>query len=262
MRLRNLTTKVVLASMLVTACGIATSPERGLADDIEDAAQRTAALDTYDFAWTAEYELSESDSGRSDLIVTGSGFVDAAAGAVDTVVTYDDELLDAARSLFPDDALDEVQAFTKVIGAEVYVRGFNTASLPAESAPRYDTWYEISRRSQDLGDPFVTSDVLPADVLPVIVAPLVESGETSVVVDRDFVLDLGTRFPRSLYDFGFRIGGGDFVISIELDDGRIDTVVIDGDDPGSGVDRFTFTIRISPSTGAVIEPPSDAVPLR
>ena len=73
------------------------------------------------------------------------------------------------------------------------------------------------------------------------------------------MLDLGTRFSRSLYDFGFRIGGGDFTLSVSLDDGRIDTLEIDGDDPGSGVERFTFTIEFVPVSGALIEPPPAAV---
>ena len=88
----------------------------------------------------------------------------------------------------------------------------------------------------------------------------VDAGELVVTVDRDFVLDLGTRFAQSLYDFGFRIGGGDFAVSAELDDGRVASMTLDGDDPGSGVERFTFTIEFAPSAGVVIEPPPDAVP--
>ena len=71
------------------------------------------------------------------------------------------------------------------------------AALSGDVDVAYDTWYEIGERSDDLGDPFVRTDVLPADVLPVVVEPLVDAGETSVTVDRDFVLDLGTRFSRS-----------------------------------------------------------------
>ena len=181
------------------------------------------------------------------MTVRGSGIVDAGSGDVDAVVDYDDGLVSAARSLFGDDTIEQVQAFTRIVGDEVYVRGFNTASLSGDVAPDYGTWYEIGQRSQDLGDPFVRTDVLPADVLPVVVEPLVDAGETSITVDRDFVLDLGTRFSRSLYDFGFRIGGGDFTLSVSLDDGRIDTLEIDGDDPGSGVERFTFTIEFTPA---------------
>jgi hypothetical protein len=204
----------VLASLLVAACGITTSPNRGLADDIEAAAEATAELDLYEYTWIADYELSEAETGRTALSVTGSGIVDAGSGDVDAVVDYDEGLVSAARSLFQDDTIEQVQAFTRIVGEEVYVRGFNTASLSGDITPDYDTWYEIGERSDDLGDPFVRTDVLPADVLPVLVEPLVDAGETSVTVDRDFVLDLGTRFSRSLYDFGFRIGGGDFTLSV------------------------------------------------
>lgn len=260
MRIRTGALTAVLMSILIGGCGITTSPDRGIADDIEEAAQATAQLDSYEFAWTADYELSESETGRSELTVTGSGVVDADSGNVDAVVTYDEDLLAAAQTLFRDDTIDDVQAFTRVIGDDVYVRGFNTASLSDDVVPVYDAWYEISRRSQDLGDPFVTSDVLPVDVLPVVVGPLVDAGEMSVTVDRDFVLDLGTRFSRSLYDFGFRIGGGDFTVSVGLEDGLIGSLVIDGDDPGSGVLRFTFTIEFLPASSVVIDPPTDVTP--
>ena len=91
---------------------------------------------------------------------------------------------------------------------------------------------------------------------------LVVPGELSVVVDRDFVLDLGTRFSNSLYDFGLLIGGGDFAVSVELVDGLIGTLVLDGDDPGTGVERFTFTIEFTPIERPTIEPPADPVAVR
>jgi hypothetical protein len=93
------------------------------------------------------------------------------------------------------------------------------------------------------------------------VEPLVDAGELSVTVDRDFVLDLGTRFPRSLYDFGLRIGGGDFQLTIELEDGLIRTVALDGDDPEAGVERFTFEISYRPEQRVTVEAPPDSVSL-
>jgi hypothetical protein len=243
-------------ALFVSACGITTSPPRGLADEIEAAAANTAELAAYEFSWTAVYELSESETGRSELTVTGSGSVDADTGDVDSVVTYDEELRAAAQSLFPGADIDVVQAFTKVIGDEVFVRGFNVASLSGEIGPAYDVWYEISQRSQDFSDPFVRSEVLPVDVLPVVVEPLVDADALSTIVDRDFVLDLGTRFSRSLYDFGLRLGGGDFELSVAVAEELIRALTIDGDDPGAGVDRFTFTIEFEPMGSVDIEPPA------
>lgn len=248
-------------SILVAACGIPTSQPGGLGDEIERAAANTAQLAAYEFDWTADYVLSASDSGRSELLVSGSGVIDASTGDVESVVAYDESLRSAAEALFPDDEIGDVAAYTTIVGGDVYIKGFNTASLPSDTPPSYDTWYRITERSQDLGDPFVRSEVLPVDVLPVLVEPLVDAGELSVAVDRDFVLDLGTRFPRSLYDFGLRIGGGDFQISIQLADGLIRNVVLDGDDPEAGVERFTFEITFLSAAGVAVEPPRDAVVL-
>jgi hypothetical protein len=241
--------------LLLSACGITTSPPTGVADEIEDAAAVTADLAAYEFAWTAMYELSESETGLSELTVGGAGSVDAETGHIESVVTYDEDLLDAARALFADEDIDEVQAFTKIIGEEVFVKGFNVGPLAGELSLAYDEWYEVSRRSQDLTDPFVSSDVLPVDVLPVVVGPLVDADALSTVVDRDFVLDLGTRFSRSLYDFGLRLGGGDFELSVEVARGLIRSLTIEGDDPGSGVDRFAFTIEFEQVGSVVVEPP-------
>ncbi len=252
--------QILSLSLLVASCGITTSSPQGISDDIEQAASDTAALAAYEFTWTADYVLTESETGRSELTVRGSGSVDAEKGDVDSVVSYDDDLLPAARALFPDDDIDEVLAFTKVVGDEIFVRGFNVASLAGDVTPSYDEWYEIGRRSQDLGDPFVRSDVLPVDVLPVAVEPLVDAGELSLTVDRDFVLDLGTRFAQSLYDFGLRLGGGDFQLSVELRDGLVGSLTMDGDDPGAGVERFTFEIEFFPVAEVEVEVPPE--PLR
>ncbi len=255
MRIRTGPLTVVLMSIMIGACGITTSLDEGLADDIENAAQRTADLDSYEFTWTAEYELSESETGREALDVRGSGVVDAESDTVDSVVEYDDDLLDATRALFADDDITQVRAFTRVIGDEVYIRGFHAAALAEALTPEFETWYEVSRRSQNVQDALVRSDVLPAEVLPVVVEPLVDAGELSVVVDRDFVLDLGTRFSNSLYDFGLLIGGGDFVVSVEIVDGLIGSLVLDGDDPGTGVERFTFQIRFASASDVRVEAP-------
>lgn len=249
----------VVLSMVVGACGITTSPDRGVADDIEDAAQATADLDFYEFTWTAEYDLSESETGRSELTVAGSGVVEAGSGNVESVVDYDEDLLDVTRSLFADEDITQVQAFTRIIGDAIYIRGFHAAALIDELAPDFETWYEVGRRNQNVRDPLVRSQVLPADVLPVVVEPLVDAGETSVPVDRDFVLDLGTRFPSSLYDFGLLIGGSDFDVSVDIVDGLIGTLVLDGDDPGTGVERFTFTIEFVRLSNAEIDPPPGVV---
>ncbi|MDH3248342.1 MAG: hypothetical protein OEQ47_05245 [Acidimicrobiia bacterium] len=262
MRFRSGPVTVVLMSLLVGACGITTSPDRTLADDIEEAAEATAGLDSYEFSWTADYRLSESETGRSSLTVTGSGVVDAEAGDVDAVVEYDEDFLDVTRSLFADETITRVQAFTRVVGDAVYIRGFHAAALVDDLSPAYETWYEVGGRSQNVQDPLVRSDVLPADVLPVVVEPLVDAGELSVVADRDFVLDLGTRFSRSLYDFGLLIGGGDFDVSVEIADGLIGTLILEGDDPGTGVERFTFVIRFTPIEDPAIGPPPDPVSVR
>jgi hypothetical protein len=247
--------------VLVAACGIPTSQPGGLGDEIEQAAIETSELEAYQFTWTADYLLSDPDTGRPELVVTGAGAVDVATRDLESVVTYDESLRSAAEALFPDDEIGDVTAYTTIAGDDVYIRGFNAASLPAETPPSYDTWYRITERRQDLGDPFVQSGVLPVDVLTVLVEPLVDAGELSVAVDRDFVLDLGTRFSRSLYDFGLRIGGGDFQLSIELTDGLIRSVVLDGDDPEAGVERFTFEITYLPVDAVVVTAPADAVPL-
>ena len=259
MRIRVGALTAVLLSMLIGACGITTSPDRGVAGDIEEAAQATADLESYRFTWTADYELSESETGRSALTVTGSGVVDAESGDVDAVVDYDEGLLDVTRSLFTDEDITQVQAFTRVIGDAVFIRGFHAAALIDDLDPDFGTWYEVSGRSQNVQDPLVRSDVLPADVLPVVVEPLVDAGELSAVVDRDFVLDLGTRFTSSLYDFGLLIGGGDFDVSVGIVDGLIGELVLDGDDPGTGVERFTFTIGFTPIERPAIQPPPDPV---
>ena len=245
--------------LLLSACGITTSPPTGVADEIEDAAALTADLAAYDFAWTAEYELSESETGLSELTVGGVGSVDAETGNLESVVSYDEDLLDAARALFADEDIEEVRAFTRIIGEEVFVKGFNAGSLAGDLSPAYDEWYEVGRRSQDLTDPFVSSDVLPVDVLPVVVEPLVDADALSTVVDRDFVLDLGTRFSRSLYDFGLRLGGGDFELSVELAQRHIRSLTIEGDDPGSGVARFAFTIEFEQVGSVVVEQPDRPV---
>ena len=259
MRIRTGPLAVVVMSVLVGACGITTSPDRGLVDDIEEAAQATADLDSYEFTWIADYDLSESETGRSELTVTGSGVIDAESGNVDAVVDYDEGLLDVTRSLFSDEDITQVQAFTRVIGDTIFIRGFHAAALIDDLNPDFEAWYDVSGRSQNVQDPLVRSDVLPADVLPVVVEPLVDAGELSVVVDRDFVLDLGTRFTSSLYDFGLLIGGGDFDVSVEIVDGLIGTLVLAGDDPGTGVERFTFTIGFMPIERPAIEPPPDPI---
>lgn len=263
MRSRTDRTLVLLAAsiLLVSACGIPTSQPGGLGDEIERAADATAELDAYRIAWVADYDLSEEEVGRPALQVRGSGVIDAVSGDVESIVIYDDDLRAAAETLFPGADIDEVRAITRIVGDEVYIQGFNTAALEAQLVPEYDVWYRISERRQDLGDPFVRTDVRPADVLPVLVEPLVDAGALSVVVDRDFVLDLGTRFSRSLYDFGLRIGGGDFELSITLEDELVRVVRFDGDDPEAGVDRYVFEITFEPFAEAAVSAPDDAVTL-
>jgi hypothetical protein len=258
MRIRTGPVTFVLLSLLVAACGITTSRDRGMADEIEAAAEATAALAAYEFRWTADYGLSEVETGRSALTVEGMGVV-SGTGDVDAIVDYDEDLRSVTRALFGDDTITQVQAFTRIVDDAIYIRGFHAAALAGDFDPEYDAWYEVSRRSQEVQDPLVRSDVLPADVLPVVVEPLVDAGELSVVVDRDFVLDLGTRFPRSIFDFGLLIGGGDFTLSVVIDEGLIDSLTLDGDDPGSGVERFTFTMAFTPVAAPAIEPPPDAV---
>lgn len=264
MQSRTHSTRVLLAVsfvLVISACGIPTSQPGGLGDEIEQAAEATADLDAYRIEWVADYELSEEETGRAALQVSGSGLIDVVSGDVESVVTYDEDLRSAAESLFPGAEIDEIRAETRVVGDEVYIRGFNTAALDAGASPEYDVWYRISERRQDLGDPFVRTDVLPADVLPVLVEPLTDAGALSVPVDRDFVLDLGTRFGRSLYDFGLRIGGGDFELSIALENGLVRMVRFDGDDPEAGVDRYVFEITFEPVADATVSSPDDAATL-
>ena len=88
MRSRTDRALVVLSAsiLLLSACGIPTSQPGGLGDEIELAAEATAELDAYRIAWVADYDLSEEETGRSALQVSGSGLIDAGSGLRPTSV--------------------------------------------------------------------------------------------------------------------------------------------------------------------------------
>lgn len=247
-----------LLVLLVSACGIPTGGPDEVAP-VEAAAAATADLDAYAFTWTATYELAEPDpTGRTSILVEGEGTVDAGSGDVDTVTRYDDAVDPVAESRFGVTP-DIVETRTRIVGEEVWVRGLNVAFIDDEARPDYDRWYRLGDAASGYRDPFVISDVRPAEAVPVLIAPLIRSGSTAATVARDVVLDYGDRFPRSLFDFGLRIGGGDFDVSADLADGIVERVVIEGDDPGAGVDVFRFELRFEPLDRVAIAAPPEAL---
>ena len=253
--------------LVLSGCGIQTSIPDAEADLLADAARATSDLERYRFDWEATYVLSEpDDAGRERLVVSGEGSVDTVAGDLVATFVYDPTLIDSAARLFPDADIDTIRSETRVVAGEVYVRGFNSASIDPEAQLDYDTWYRVTDRRSDFADPFNRSQLRPAEV----VALLEESmgsptrvGDTfTTTVDRDTIVGLGERFPKSLFDFGLRIGGGDFDVSMTVTDDMVGTVVIEGDDPGAGVDVFRFELSFTPGILSTLAPPPDPEPIR
>lgn len=256
--LRRLTTSWLLiacAGVLAT-CGIPTSQTAETSDQIQDAAVATSELEQYAFSWSAEYELDPA-ADITHLRVTGSGTVDAATGDVEALVIYDEAVRSQAEQLFPGTLIETITAETRVVGDEVFVRGLN-AGFAGDPEIEFDMWYRVTARTDQLTEPFVNSEIRPADVLPVLLEPLTDE-TVSVEVDRDFILDLGTRFPQSLFDFGLRIGGGDFEIAAEREGSLIRRVSIAGDDAEIGVAAFVFEIEFEPVDGVNITAPLGAL---
>lgn len=250
---------VLVASLVLSACGIPTSQPSVDSDAISSAAAATASLPTYDFAWTADYDLV--DPAKSSLSVNGSGTIDSDAESADSRISYDEALRNDFERLFPGHPDEPIASLTRIVGDEVYASGMNVALMPGVTNAEPDVWYRVTNRRGDVGDAFVRSEVRPADVLEELVAPLVEAGSDRVVVDRDVILDLGSRFSGSLFDFGLRIGGGDFIIEIAREDGYLTKALIEGDDPEAGVSRFAFEIEFIPRDDVEIRPPQDPLPL-
>lgn len=250
--------RLVVALMLLPACGITPSVSVDAPSDIEAAAVAAAALDTYGFAWSATYELDDPPPGSpSQIVVSGVGATDARSGDVDSVVTYDETLRPEAEAAFPARRIDIIEASTRIVDGEVFLRGLNATFIETEEMVDYDVWYRVDDRRGDIRDPFVSSDVRPAEVFPVLTEPLDDAGSLSVTVERDAVLDVGTRFGGSIYDFGLRLGGDDFVVSATIEEGIMRSVRLVGDDPGSGVERFVFEMRIDPDVGFSQTRPSE-----
>ena len=256
----------LILMLVLSGCGIQTSIPDAEADALADAAQATTDLERYRFEWEATYVLSEPDAaGRERLSVSGAGSVDAVAGDLVATFFYDPALIDSARLLFPGADIDTIRSETRLVAGEVYVRGFNSASIDPEAFLDYDTWYRITDRRSDFADPFNRSALRPADVVALLEQSMdspKQSGDTyTTTVDRDTIVSLGERFPRSLFDFGLRIGGGDFDVSMTVSDGLVRSVVIDGDDPGAGVDVFRFDVSFSPGILSTLAPPSESEPI-
>lgn len=249
--------RVLVLSLVLSACGIPTSQPSGDGDAISSAAAATASLANYDFVWTADYDLV--DRGDPSLSVAGSGTIDADARSVDSRIDYDEALRNDFARVFPGHPSEPIVSLTRIIDGEVYARGMNVGLMPGVTDIEPDVWYLVTNRRGDVGDAFVRSDVRPADVLVELVAPLAAAGLDRLVVGRDVILDLGSRFPGSLFDFGLRIGGGDFTLEIVRDNGLVTTASILGDDPEAGVSRFAFEIEIIPRGEVEIRPPNDAL---
>ena len=250
---------VTVLLLVVAACGIPTSQPSVDADAISSAAAATASLTTYDFEWTADYDLVDQDD--PSISVVGSGSIDSEAGSVDSRISYDEALRSDFERLFPGHPGAPIVSLTRIVDDEVYVSGMNVALMPGVTGVAPDSWYRVTNRRGDVGDAFVRSEVRPADVLVELVAPLADAGSDSVVVDRDVILDLGSRFRGSLFDFGLRIGGGDFTIEIIREDGLVKTATIVGDDPEAGVSRFAFEIDFIPRESVEIRPPNASLAL-
>lgn len=257
---------VLTLILLLSGCGIPTSiPDPDL-DLLEVAAETTSDLERYRFDWEATYLLAEPDeAGRENLTVSGSGSVDTAAGDVAATFSYDPTLIDSARRLFPDTEIDRIESETRIVDGEVYVRGFNSASIDPEGAFEYDQWYRVTDRRNDFADPFNRSALRPAEAVEILEEAMIDprrSGDTfSDTVDRDAIVGLGERFPGSLFDFGLRIGGGDFDISMTVAEGMVETLLIEGDDPGAGVDVFRFEISFIEGILSTIAAPTESEPV-
>lgn len=252
--------------LVLTGCGIQTSIPDTEADLLADAARATSELERYRFEWEATYDLSEPDeAGRERLVVSGTGSVDTVAGNVVATFVYDPTLIESARLLFPGADIDTIRSETRLVSGEVYVRGFNSASIDPEAGLDYDTWYRVTDRRGDFADPFNRSELRPAEVVELLEesmdAPVRSDDTFRTTVDRDTIVGLGERYPNSLFDFGLRIGGGDFDISMTVSDDMVERVVIEGDDPGAGVDVFRFEFSISPGILSMLAPPPDPEPI-
>lgn len=257
---------VLTLILLLSGCGIPTSiPDPDL-DLLEVAAETTSDLERYRFDWEATYLLAEPDeAGRESLTVSGSGSVDTEAGDVAATFSYDPTLIGSANRLFPDAEIDTIRSETRIVDGEVYVRGFNSASIDPEAAFDYDQWYRVTDRRNDFADPFNRSALRPAEAVELLEQAMIDprrSGDTFTdTVDRDAIVGLGERFPGSLFDFGLRIGGGDFDISMTVSEGMVDSVIIEGDDPGAGVDVYRFEISFTEGILSTIAAPGEAEPV-
>lgn len=248
--------RAVVIALLITACGIPTAPSPDGAE-LREAADKIAAAEYYFFQWSAEYDLSSDTSGRDRLEVSGSGSVDASRRDVDAAFLYDISFLESAQQLFADQAISDVESFTRVVDGELFVRGWNAAFIDVSVTADYDAWYRVP--TGGLPDPFSTGTSLPAEVIPVLVDLLdgaVRDGDIfTASVDREEIFDLGERFPGSLFDFQLRVGGGEFVVTGEISDGLLSKITLEGDDPGADVDRFIFSIKIDPVDDVAVEKP-------
>lgn len=258
--------RVLTLILLLSGCGIPTSiPDPDL-DLLEVAAETTSDLERYRFDWEATYLLAEPDeAGRESLTVSGSGSVDTEAGDVAATFSYDPTLIGSANRLFPDAEIDTIRSETRIVDGEVYVRGFNSASVDPEAAFDYDQWYRVTDRRNDFADPFNRSALRPAEAVELLAQAMVDprrSGDTFTdTLSRDAIVGLGERFPGSLFDFGLRIGGGDFDISMTVSGGMVDSILIEGDDPGAGVDVFLFEISFTEGILSTIVAPGEAEPV-
>lgn len=258
--------RVLTIILLLSACGIPTSiPDPDL-DLLEVAAATTSDLERYRFDWEATYLLAEPDEeGRESLAVSGSGAVDTGAGDLAATFSYDPALIGSANRLFPDAEIETIRSETRIVDGEVYVRGFNSASIDPEATFDYDRWYRVTDRRNDFADPFNRSALRPAEAVELIEESMNDprrSGDTFTdTVARDAIVGLGERFPGSLFDFGLRIGGGDFEVSMTVSEGMVESIVIEGDDPGAGVDVFRFQISFIEAILSTIVAPSESEPV-
>lgn len=251
--------RVLVGSLVLLACGVPTSQRSAESDAIAAAAAATASLPAYEFEWTADYDLIDAE--MSMLSVTGSGTVNAAERSVDSRIVYDEALRTDFARLFPSYRNEPIVSRVRVVEDEVYASGMNVALMRGVTGVEPDVWYRVTSRRGDVGDPFVRSEVRPADVLEELVAPLADAGAESIVVDRDVILDLGSRFSGSLFDFGLRIGGGDFTVEVDRAGELLTRASIVGDDPEAGVSRFAFEITFSPRDRIEIRSPENPATL-
>ena len=258
---------LLVLTLLVTGCGIQTSVPDPDLDVLEVAARTTSELERYRFDWVATYELTEPDeAGRETLTVAGSGSVDTTEDAVIATFEYDESFVGDAERLFGDASIETVRSETRIVDGEVYVRGFNAAAADPDADVAYDQWYRVTERRAGFADPFNRSALRPAEAVDLLAGAMDDpdrTGDTfSQVVDRDVVLGVGERFPGSLLDFGFRIGGGDFELSMVVSDGLVERMVIEGDDVNAGVEVFRFDISFVDGILSNISAPESAETLR